>query len=390
MPNPHPGFLQPSDVNGLPLAGAKLYFYAVGTTTELSIFSTEAGTPLAQPVVADASGIFQPVFLNEKRYKTLLTTSAGVTVQTVEINNPGSSNWVLDNSGILLTTGTASALVVDPYQDYSTLAEGDSLRFRASVSCNGSATLNAGGGAVAFRVVGSAGTLAAISASMIRAGAVYDVTYNGSNWVLLNPSVPPMVQTSVDNTVPRFNGTSGAMQTSGVTIDDSDELIASGGLRATASGAELTGNGISFPATAVPSSGANVLDDYEEGTWTPAVEGTTAAGVGTYSVQDGFYIKIGRAVFFSGSMVWSAHTGTGNMIVSGLPFVATSGTLNYPVAVSFSTMTLANPFYGFVAQGANGTITLGTAALAAGAYTALLIDVAATMNVSGWYLTESS
>jgi hypothetical protein len=35
--------------------------------------------------------------------------------------------------------------------------------------------------------------------------------------------------TTVDNTVPRFDGTKGATQTSGVTIDDSDKVTASGG-----------------------------------------------------------------------------------------------------------------------------------------------------------------
>jgi hypothetical protein len=78
--------------------------------------------------------------------------------------------------------------------------------------------------------------------------------------------------------------------------------------------------GVGFPATQVASSDANTLDDYEEGTWTPTIVGTTTAGTGTYSFQGGQYTKIGNRVFVEGYMSWSAHTGTGNMRIGGLPF----------------------------------------------------------------------
>lgn len=49
---------------------------------------------------------------------------------------------------------------------------------------------------------------------------------------------------------------------------------------------------ISFPATQNPSAGANVLDDYEEGTWTPAISSGT--GTITTASATGSYTKIGR------------------------------------------------------------------------------------------------
>lgn len=57
-------------------------------------------------------------------------------------------------------------------------------------------------------------------------------------------------------------------------------------------------------------------------TWTPFVFGGTVAGVGTYTLQDGFYIKQGRMVFTQARIRWTAHTGTGVMKVGGLPFVS--------------------------------------------------------------------
>lgn len=80
-----PSFFQPSTVNGVPLAGAKLFFYQTGTTTLITVYQDSAlGTPHANPVVADASGIFAPIYVSDATFKTVLKTSADVTVQTVD------------------------------------------------------------------------------------------------------------------------------------------------------------------------------------------------------------------------------------------------------------------------------------------------------------------
>src|SRR5437899_5670649 len=77
----------------------------------------------------------------------------------------------------------------------------------------------------------------------------------------------------------------------------------------------LAGGQIAFPAAQNASAGVNVLDDYEEGTWTPSVGGTA-----TYTTQTGTYTKIGRLVFIQG--ILNINTiGTGSVTtVSGLPF----------------------------------------------------------------------
>lgn len=85
-----------------------------------------------------------------------------------------------------------------------------------------------------------------------------------------------------------------------------------------------TVNGIGFPATQVASSDPNTLDDYEEGTFTPVARGQSSAGTGTYTFQLGKYTKIGRVVLFQIYVAWTAHTGTGNMLITGLPFITSS------------------------------------------------------------------
>src|SRR5262245_48178750 len=60
-------------------------------------------------------------------------------------------------------------------------------------------------------------------------------------------------------------------------------------------------------------------DLYVVSTWTVTYVGGTTAGVTTYSLQDGKYIRIGSLVIFTGAVVWTAATGTGDARIS-LPF----------------------------------------------------------------------
>lgn len=81
---------QTLDANGNPMAGAKLYFYSAGTTTDLTVYQdSAAATPHAQPVVADSSGLFAAIYISgNSAFKTVLKTSADVTVQTVDNITP--------------------------------------------------------------------------------------------------------------------------------------------------------------------------------------------------------------------------------------------------------------------------------------------------------------
>jgi hypothetical protein len=81
---------------------------------------------------------------------------------------------------------------------------------------------------------------------------------------------------------------------------------------------------------------ANLLDDYEEGTFTPTITGSTTAGTGTYSTQSGRYIRIGNKVTVVGYIGWTAHTGVGNMRISNLPFTSLNvADLYSPASFSF-------------------------------------------------------
>jgi len=112
-----------------------------------------------------------------------------------------------------------------------------------------------------------------------------------------------------------------------MTINSTGVVVLKGGTVA------ANGVGVAFPATQVASSDANCLDDYEEGTFTPTIVGLTTAGVGVYTLQQGKYTKVGNLVTFQVFITWTAHTGTGNMIISNLPFTSGanfwSGSIGY-------------------------------------------------------------
>jgi hypothetical protein len=90
------------------------------------------------------------------------------------------------------------------------------------------------------------------------------------------------------------------------------------------------GKGIDFSATAGTGT-SELLADYEKGTFTPTVIGTTTAGTATYAYAVGNYVKVGDAVHFQIIISWSAGTGTGNLALSGLPF--TAGSSYYSVSL---------------------------------------------------------
>jgi len=61
---------------------------------------------------------------------------------------------------------------------------------------------------------------------------------------------------------------------------------------------------------------------YQEGTWTPVLEGETTAGSHTYSSQTGVYKKVGTMVWCFGKMLLLSKDAAmaGNIRISGIPF----------------------------------------------------------------------
>lgn len=121
---------------------------------------------------------------------------------------------------------------------------------------------------------------------------------------------------------------------------------------------DALGGQVGFPATQAASAGANVLDDYEEGTWTP----TDASGATlTLSTATGQYVKVGQFVYASFVVVYPATADATAMKIGSLPFTAQSvngqgGAVSYTNYGTAITLNLPSGTTTVVAYKFDGTV----------------------------------
>lgn len=215
---------QAFDSSGNTLPGAKLYFYSAGTSTPALVYADVGlGTPLSNPVIANAAGRFEPIYLNDGMYKAVLktaddvliwtadniqTTSEGADVSVAlaavtqtsisagyseaEAQNPtnfvrsvykyaNSANWYVEAE-----TSAVNAYVLDGLDDYTRLEDyflGQNVWFvTTTANTNSVVTVNAAslGAKRVYRPDGNA----------LEVGDIYGVVhliYNGVSFILQEP-----------------------------------------------------------------------------------------------------------------------------------------------------------------------------------------------------------
>ena len=155
-------------------------------------------------------------------------------------------------------------------------------------------------------------------------------------------------------TIAKFQSNVGSTQADKVTIGcDGKVTIADGDLVIGTSG-----HGIDFSATGDASGATSeLLDDYEEGTWTPVL--TTSSGTAaTYGAQQiGKYVKIGDLVHIYFDIAINQVNNSNTTLVSGHPFNSVN---NDALAVSFfSTLAVSPVFVQFQSVGSSGFMAVG-------------------------------
>lgn len=84
------------------------------------------------------------------------------------------------------------------------------------------------------------------------------------------------------------------------------------------------GHGINFGAVQGGGATSDLLDDYEEGTWTPAFKTVNGGETVTYGEQAGRYTKIGNVCYVELRLVLHGSTGpsggSGGLRIDGLPY----------------------------------------------------------------------
>lgn len=170
------------------------------------------------------------------------------------------------------------------------------------------------------------------SASGPAALAFAEDTDNGTNKVTLK--APASISANVDLTLPGTADTLVGRDTTDTLTNKTLTTPTMAGPIVQTSAMDLQVGQIAFPSTQNASAGANTLDDYEEGSWTPAIAfGGGTTGI-TYSVQSGLYTKVGNIVILSGRIqLTNKGSSTGDATMTGLPF--SSAGSNWGLMFSF-------------------------------------------------------
>jgi hypothetical protein len=147
----------------------------------------------------------------------------------------------------------------------------------------------------------------------------------------------PIVQSGVTRKVSVANLTAGrAMSATQLTLTTGNLIVAAG-------------QGIDFSANPNPPGvTSELLNDYEQGTWTP-----TLGGNATYTQQGGTYTKVGRIVTVEGRLIVNAIGSGSTTTVSGLPFtvfnaalgITANGTIGY-----FANIATASTYFSITAN----------------------------------------
>ena len=132
-----------------------------------------------------------------------------------------------------------------------------------------------------------------------------------------------------DGTASQYLQTDGSGALSWATVSTAEQDASTGDYTLTSGNLVIatSGKGIDFTAntddegTGTSAVTAETLNDYERGTWTPAIKENAGASY-TYQTQTGNYVKIGDLVWVGGYIRLSGSSGTtsAGVFIQGFPF----------------------------------------------------------------------
>ena len=252
----------------------------------------------------------------------------GIFGRNPTFNDVETKSLVTDTADI--NGGTIDATVIGGSTPAS--ISGTSGQFGTSLNVDGTITSDG------LTVEGGSGSsiknISSITQANIRLGSTYTTGTGGANkdWSILQSQAAygdlAFRQGNAEGDDPRTSGvTRFYLNNNGnVTVSTGNLVIGT------------SGKGIDFSATSGTGT-SELFDDYEEGTWTPVLTGSTS---GTLN-GEGRYVKVGSLVtiFCSIRNITTANKPSGNYSITGLPFTSISGTNpdTTPLSVDMSRIT---------------------------------------------------
>lgn len=322
------------------LPGAKLYFYTEGTSTPKIVYKDDQmAVAHDYPVEADPYGIFEPIFLNGT-YRVELKDSAGTTQTGWPIDGVGGYPNLVDRD--LTFVGTGHKIL----GDFSNSTVTNRVRVQTTTT-NGDTIFDiipsSGSNQSAFKAYNSPTT----DAAQIEAGVTVAETYIASGKTGSASYMPFSLY---------VGGVQAMTVPTATSIPQFTQSI------------KLGNAAVTDPL---------VMDWYEEGTCTPTIIGDSTAGTATYSaIRGGSYTRRGNrveGVMFAG---WTAHTGTGNIAITGLPYTPSK---NATCPVYFDAMTVgAGKQLSCIIVAASPQILFRACDVAGGAVSSLALDTVVT------------
>ena len=145
------------------------------------------------------------------------------------------------------------------------------------------------------------------------------------------------------------------------------------------------GDGLHFGAVLGSGASSSVLDDYEEGSWTPVLGGASSDPTVSYTGNNaGAYTKVGNVVHVVGRVnTTSVSGGSGTALIKGLPF-ATSGARNAGAVGYISSVTHSSGYttFGLNPEANASTIRIVQSGSAIGGATVSIGNVGNTFDLT--------
>ena len=295
-----------------------LYIGNTGTGTSYAIY---AGDGLTQLQVSNVIAV-----LGGNGLKYGVWSQSSVTVSNSEMYITSADQ---NSNGVVIYNDSAATVNISAnVQNVRVLATGATLNNRGVVfnnnntaktitgnvtNCNLTAYASSGATDIALYVQSTTTFNSTVNAyDSVLSGADSDVTVTGTNSCTLTNCT--LVNGTTTGTI-AYGGTQvGAKGKLSSTLTMGDNVVQG----TAAKGFNFTAN---TPAAGMTS---QLLNWYEDGTFTPTVQGSTTAGVGTYNAATGIYTRIGNLVTVQVYMNLASHTGTGNIQFGALPFTSSA------------------------------------------------------------------